>query len=187
MNKLLSIIMIFFLSNANADSLENAKQFVDTNSKKVIEILDSHVDSVARLDNLFFDVMDINWMAQFVVGKHWRSFSDAQKESYLAVYKDYLASIYVSKYKEYNKNKYRIYSVIPMDNKQYLVSTLVDWKSSEDLKIEYRLKEYGSTFKVRDIITADVSLISTQRADFSSFLSANSIDNLISNLKAKIE
>ncbi|AIF81772.1 toluene tolerance transporter [endosymbiont of Acanthamoeba sp. UWC8] len=177
------------IANAAADNNnKKASEFVDTNAKRVIGVLSNTDKNTKKLEliALFLEVTDYEWMAKFVLGRYWSTLSAAEQKEYTDAYKNYLVSIYVPKYEEYNKQTYNIYASTSLGNEQYQVSMNISSPSSKEaVQIEYRLKDYGSTFKIRDIVAEGVSLLATQRADFSTFLSNNNIKDLIDNLKSK--
>ncbi len=192
--KYLILIAIFSLVSAagviaNADDgSKRASDFVDSNAKKVLDILQSSDKASERINliALFLQVMDYEWMAKFAIGRHWEKLLESEQREYLDAYKNYLVSIYVPKYEEYNKQTYRIYASNSLGNGQYQVSMNISSPNSRELiKVEYRLKDYSNNFKIRDIVAEGISLLATQRADFSAFLSNSSIQNLIASLKSK--
>lgn len=184
-----SIIIAFLIwlgvSHTFADEA-GAKAFINDNSNRVLQLLNKSSSPKKELSNLFLEVVDTTWMGQFVLGKHWNNLDTSQKEKFLKAYTNYLLSLYVPKYTSYNKNKFIIYSTNDLGKQVYIISMNITMPQSKStVKVEYRVKDLGGYYKIRDIIAEDVSLISTQRADFSSFLSGNDIDALIADLNAK--
>lgn len=176
------------IAHAADNNNKKASQFVDSNAKRVIEVLNNTDKTAKKLEliALFLEVTDYEWMAKFVLGRYWSTLSEIEQKQYTDAYKNYLVSIYVPKYEEYNKQTYNINASTSLGNEQYQVSMDISSPSSKEaVKIEYRLKDYSNTFKIRDIVAEGISLIATQRADFSTFLSNNNINDLIANLKSK--
>lgn len=187
-----SLILGLSLNNAtiaNAqDNNKGASEFVNTNAKRVIDILNNSDKETKKVNliALFLEVTDYEWMSKFVLGRYWSSLSAKEQKDYLDAYKNYLVSIYVPKYEEYNKQTYKIYASSSLGNDQYQVSMdIYSPGTKEPIKVDYRLKDYGKTFKIRDIVAEGISLLATQRADFSTFMSNNKIENLITSLKSK--
>ena len=174
---------------AEVDPLEKPKNFINTNAQNVLNILKNGESKQAeekRLTEVFLGVVDYNWMAQFTIGKYWNKLSAEQRTQYQEVYKKYLSSIYVSKYTEYNKQTYTLTDAKKMQNDQYMVFMEISSSNMEPLvKVAYRIREYNSTFKIIDIVAENISLINTQRAEFSSFLSRHSLEDLIRDLASK--
>ncbi len=187
---LLAILPLFpnlAMANENADG---AAIFIDSNAKKILSVLTesntSNTDKEKKLISLFLEATDYEWMGKFAIGKYWNTLSEVEQKQYIETYKNYLVSIYVPKYIEYNKQTYNIASSKNVGEGRYIVTMEINSSNSNaPIIVEYNLKDYGKLFKVRDILAEGISLISTQRADFTSFLANNSIESLISNLKSK--
>jgi phospholipid transport system substrate-binding protein len=57
---------------------------------------------------------------------------------------------------------------------------------TRNVKVEYVMHEVGEAFQVRDIITDDVSLVSTYRHEFHKVAKAEGIDGIIARLQEKL-
>ncbi len=190
---LLIICTIIFTFNANiatADSSE-AENFISNTSDKVLKVIESKISTETKskqLEEIFSNVVDIDWMAKFAIAKFWKTMSDVQKEQYLGAYKQYLIKTYVPRFKEYNNQVVKIIAVKDMNNGQYQIMTqIVATKGSEKttLNISYRCKEDNGKFQIRDIVGEDFSLLATQRSEFAAIIEKGGIDKLIKTLLSK--
>lgn len=190
---LLSLLVIFIgcgLAIADSSGSVPAAKFIDDNAKKVISILDIYSTSPqqeqAALSKLLTDLLDYKWMAKYTLGRNWNTISKMDQDKFIQTYKDYLISLYVPKYKEYNRHKYAIIDSRFLGNGEYQVTMFITPQDSQnEFSVKYRLKSNSNTFKIIDISTEEVSLITTQRSEFSSFLANNNINDLINALVAK--
>lgn len=187
------IIVAFFMSHgtaiAYANSVDGATQFVNEVSDKVMGIAssgksDSEKESV--LNNVFFETMDADWIGKFALGKYWSDLNDEQKVNYLRTYRNFLSASYVPLFKKYNGQKISIQEVKNLGNDTYLAVTEIKQPDNKpSVKVEYRLKHTKDGFKVRDIVAEGVSLINTQRSDFSSIINQGGYEALIKKLSDK--
>ena len=187
---LIASLCLFSLgASAYTNSSESARQFIQDNANNVISIADSkQSDSVKfnRLSGIFVSATDINWMSKFALGQYWNGLSDAQKRQYIITYKKYLINSYVPLFRDYNGQRLVIKGVRELRKNQYMVSTKIKGDGDGvDIFVSYRLKFMGGSFKIKDIIAEDVSMISTQRADFSSIMGSQGYNGLINLLKSK--
>lgn len=186
---LVSLIIGLLPQFAMANSDEEAKSFIQDTSSQVISVLESSSSSSekeAKLTSLFVNVMDIDWIGKFSLGKYWTKLSDEEKINYLKVYRKYLISSYVPLFKKYNKQKLIIKSIKPLVNDQYtLITQIKNENDGQSYNVEYRLKYSNDRFKVRDIIAEGVSLLSTQRSEFASIMGQGDINILNEKLMEK--
>lgn len=183
------IISPSFASANNVDKTMKVSAFVQAVSEDVVEILNKNSDATViknKLTDKFQKTVDITWIAKFVVGKHWRTFTKEEQQSYLHNYEKFITASYVPVFKNYNGQKINIVGVKYIGSGYYIVKTsIVKENSSTEYIIEYRVKDLNGLFKVRDIIAEGVSLISTQRSEFSSLLTSQGLSSLNKQLIEK--
>lgn len=187
----LALILLVVLPY-NVCGLETDKKspedFILNTSTKVLALLNSKAPTHEKqkgLSHIFLEVMDVEWIGKFVLGHYWQSLNPEEKNTYLNTYKQYLAYTYVSKLKEFNNQKVVIKSVKDLGNGQYLMATEIEAPDA-NMKVEYRIKENSSGYKIRDIIAEGVSLLNTERSEFGSALNDKDIYALTEQLRAKI-
>ncbi len=143
----------------------------------------------AQLEKIFSDNVDFQWVARFVMGRFWRSATDEQKTRYVAEYKKFLILHYTSRFTDYTSGTFKVTNVRDDSNGEYTVSMQIkgggDQAGNEPVLVDYRVRSEDVGFKIFDVIVEGVSLISTQRSEFSSVLQKNGIDYLIDQLVAK--
>lgn len=185
-------LMLLIALPCNLNCLELDKKspesFILNTSAKVISLLSSKLPSREKHDglcNIFLEVMDVEWIGKFVLGHYWQPLSTEEKRAYLTAYKKYLSNTYVSKLKEFNDQKVIIKNVKKLDDGQYIMSTEIQ-APDNNMKVEYRIKETNAGYKIRDIIAEGISLLNTERTEFSTTLNNKDIYALNDLLQAKI-
>lgn len=139
----------------------------------------------AKLEKIFADNVDIAWVAKFVMGRYWRSATDAQKTRYVAEYKKFLLKHYTSRFSDYSSGSFTITGSKPGEGDgETTVSMQMQSgdKGAEPVLVDYRLRKDGSGYRIFDVIVEGVSMITTQRAEFASVLGQDGIDALIGKL-----
>ncbi len=179
------------INSAKAD-IKSVENFINDTAKLVLNIINSNeVETLKaqKLKQLFQATVDIDWMAKFALARVWRQLNTEQQYNYLNAYRDYLTQSYVSKFREYNGQEFTISLVKALDNNQYIVMTSMvsNSGSNNKLNVSYRCKEYSDgKIKIIDIIGENISLLTTQRSEFSSIIARESIEALIEILKSKV-
>ena len=193
LKKIILILVSFSLAQISiADEFQDIRTFVNGLSSDVINIAanDKTTDSdkYKELAKIFLKTVDINWMARFAIGRHWKNFSDTQKKAYIQAYRRFILSVYIPKFKSYNEQVFKITSISNLPRNQFLVSIDIIPSNKKDpvIKMDYRVRQIKGAFKIRDIIAEKVSLITAQRSDFTSFVTKEGIDQLIKSLHDKV-
>lgn len=140
----------------------------------------------ATLQTLFKANLDFDWVAKFVMGRSWRDATDDQKKRYLAAYTEFLTKNYTSRFEEYTSGSYKITGAKELERGDSMVSMEIESGDGEaPILIDYKIHKVGNGFKVYDIIVEGVSLITSQRSEFSAVINKSGIDGLISQLANK--
>lgn len=167
-----------------------AKAYASGIGDKVLTVMNdaklSNTQKLAQLEALFVDVVDVDWVGRFVLGRHWRGADDGQKQAYLEAYRDFLIKHYTSRFAEYSGETFTIEQTEKRREGEYLVRMNIRRPQGQaPVIVDYMLRENGGSFKVFDIIVEGVSLISTQRSEFDSVVSRNGLDKLTELLEKK--
>lgn len=188
--KFLTVMAFFFAGNNAMASGENARDFVQGIGDKVIAVVTNtslkDAEKETQLTALFVGSVDIDWIGKFVVGRFWRESSHEQQAQYMDLYKKFLISSYVSKFRKYTDQKMTISKFSAEVEGDYLVETSIIDQDGKVYKIDYKIRTSANgSLGIYDIIAEGVSMITTQRSDFASILSRDGMDALIAKLAEK--
>jgi phospholipid transport system substrate-binding protein len=192
---LLTLLLFIIVPDISlaASSKDDAKVFVEELSDKVLKIVksknNSEEDKEKWLTDIFRKSVDSRWMGRFVLGRYFRKATPAQQKRYLKLYTKFLINSYVPRFKTYAGGDFKILGVIPKGDEQYIIQTELtsDSKESPALRVDYRLKNRDNKFYVIDIVGEGISLLTTQRSDFSGLISRKGIPYFLDKLEEKVK
>ena len=174
--------------DGHAASAAKATKFVDGVAGNVLAIVKNDaLDEEAKktkVNRIFGNIVDIPFVAKFVLGKHWRTADAAARKAYMAAYEPFLINNYVSRITKYSGQSYKM-GKARKDNKDYLVRMELLDPNGPNVVMDYRLRPEGKSFKVVDIVIESVSLLTTQRSEFNAVVSKRGLDFLINALEKK--
>jgi phospholipid transport system substrate-binding protein len=188
------ILSVMPLTMAQAQDKEGvcapAAAFIENTSKQVLDIIKKDKqgnETATQLQQLFAEVVEIDWIGKFVIGGHWKMLSEQQKKQYLLQYRSFLLASYVPLFKQYNGQNFDIESVSELTNDQCIVAMKIHETKPQksSYSVSYRLKSVGGKYRVHDIVAEGVSLIATQRSEFGAIISQKGFDTLMNRLNAK--
>lgn len=185
-----AIMMVCGLATASyADDAPKAQVFVDKVASDVLLLVkDEKItieDKKSKLNKVFVDVVDVPYVAKFVLGRHWRTATPAQQQAYLSAYGPFLINNYVARLTKYTGQTFKITGSQAAGDAYIVSMKLLDPKGPPIL-VDYRVRQdAGDVFKVIDIVVEGVSLLATQRSEFNSVVSNNGVDFLIQALQKK--
>jgi phospholipid transport system substrate-binding protein len=186
----LALALSFATSVFAATPAADARTYVDKVAGDALKVLQTQGLSKSqksdKLELMFRDVVDIPYVARFVLGRHWRTASPAQQEAYLKAYEPFLIRNYVGRVVRYSGETYKVTE--SRDTPDGAIVSMVLKSpdgSSPDVVVSYRLSKVEGAFKVVDIIVEGVSLLNTQRSEFNSIVANQGLDYLINALNKK--
>lgn len=172
----------------------DAQHFVEKISGDALTIIESSTlsdeEKYDRLNTLFMNSVDTDWMAKFALSNYWQTFDQSEKNLYLGLYRDFLMYSYVPKFKSYTNQKLSIkkYTLDDKETMAYTVHTeIISPNTNKAIRVHYRVhKNNAGEYRIYDIIGEGVSLITTQRSDFSSLVAREGTDYFLDLLKKRI-
>jgi len=168
---------------------DDAAHYIEGIAKQALATISNSKNSKAQkqaaLDKLFKNSVDIPWVGRFVLGRFWKQATDDQKSRYMREYEKFLISHYTSRFTDYTSGTFTITGTRDDGENEYTVSMELKGskKNDEPVLVDYRVRREGGNFEIFDVIVEGVSLITTQRSEFSAVVSQHDIDYLITQLK----
>ena len=176
---------------AFAASKETASKYVETLGNSAIETLSNKkLDKATKskkIEQLFRENVDISWIGKFVLGRFWRQATDDQKKRYLKEYETFLVRHYATRFTDYTSGSFTITNARDEGDDEFTVSMQIksDEAGGDPILVDYRVRTDKNSFMVFDIIVEGVSMITTQRSEFSSVVTNKGMDYLITQLANK--
>jgi ABC-type transporter MlaC component len=66
-----------------------------------------------------------------------------------------------------------------------LVTTVIARPEAKDVKVGWRVRRHEETLMVLDIVVEDLSMLTTQRSEYSSVIKNHGLDGLMSRLRSQ--
>jgi phospholipid transport system substrate-binding protein len=173
MNKVVSIIIFCFFSFSTFAASDKIGIYVENLLKSTFGVLnDANLNldqKKEKLQALLSKNLDFNYMSKRVLTiGNTNSASQKDLVDFKNVYSQYVILAYSNAVKNYTGQKITVKHVTKNSLGNYIVQTIMTADDgSNPIAIDYQVSEDGDgNFKIQDVITEGVSLLSTQRADF---------------------
>lgn len=175
-------------SVANAGEPSAAKTFIDTTATQVLALVKneslSKAEKQTKIEGIFADKVDINFVAKFVLGKSWRTATPQQQHDYIAAYKPFILKNYAAKLTKYSGQTYTLKNA-RVEGDDTVVTMEINDPDGQKVNVDYKLRN-ESGFKIVDIAVEGVSLLTTQRSEFNGIVENKGVDGLIAALKSQV-
>jgi phospholipid transport system substrate-binding protein len=176
-------------TSANGDE-KKIRDFIQNIGEDIVKITSnkslSKVQIENKMINLVDNIIDPDWISRFVVGKYYKTISDTQKARFSDLYRKYMINTYGPKFRHYHVKKFILLSS-ENQNSFYLVKCeFVQKDSNTPVSVDFRVKNKDGKISVIDLITEGISLIETQRSEFSSAISQGGAEKFLDDLQQKV-
>ena len=155
---------------------------------RILQTLDLTLDQrEAHFRNILRESFDLDFIGRFVLGNHWRQASVDQQSDYLELFGEYVLRTYSSRLGGYAGETLTILVEQPAGSKDVVVRTRIDRPSAPPINADWRVRVTGQRFHIIDIMVEGVSMVLTQRQEFTSLIQRNGVEGLLAMLRARVD
>ncbi len=163
--------------------------FVAAVGQRVVEILDTQgLEPDQRLRHfrdIFVHALDLDTMARRVLARHWRVASDAQRDRYIALFREYVVNMYAVQLGGYSGATFTVLREQSLCDNESLVIARFKRQHGPPLSMNVRVRQMNERFKIVDVTIAGISLIVTKRSEFDAVIRREGVAGLLRRLDEK--
>lgn len=183
-------VLALTLGTAGAAFAGPATDVVKAKQTSLFDLLkQSGPDAQKKIDAIFDDMLDYGALAESSLGSEWAGRSDAEKAEFSGLLKQLVRKAY-----ERNLKKIINFDVEYIDEAAEGNAVMVKTKSKaksadareEPIEIVFKVVQKDGKWKVNDIITEGVSLVSSYRSQFTKIIKKDGFPALIQKMKDKL-
>ena len=190
---IISFLIILFSSVGRVYSIE-PDIFVQSTVNRAAKTLGGNLtknERVEKLKKIASDTVDIDGIGYYTLGTYRKNISDEQLKQYKLLFTQYFLKSFASRLAEYSNPEIEVVSKKKINENYTMVSSiLVSTEQRPEVKIDWRIyTKNPENPLIRDLIIEGLSLVRTQKEEFSSIIRSNDgdINALFSTLKEFIK
>jgi ABC-type transporter MlaC component len=126
--------------------------------------------------------VDLDWVANFILGRHRKNISHLQKKEFVDLYSKYLASSYRPTLSIFKDNNCEFLAEEKQKEHVFLVYTIVPFNNKR-IKTNFRIIEKDGTYTIVDLVIEGISFISAKRTDLNSIITSRGFDGFMEDLR----
>ena len=189
----ISFIIINFTNVSNSYSIE-PDVFVQSTVNRASQVLNDNLSKdqkIKILKSIAAETVDIKGIGMYTLGSYRKTLSENQKKEYDTLFKQYFLKTFSSRLAEYSNPEIEVKFKKELNKNYTMVSSiLIATEQRPEVKIDWRIyTKNPDDLKIRDLIIEGLSLVRTQKEEFSSIIRSNdgNIDALFSDLRKFIK
>ena len=129
---------------------------------------------------------DVDGIGKWALGRYWRKATKGERSEYLVLFEDLIVGTYANRFKNYSNEKLAVYGTTSR-GQVAIVNSHLKQDNQKPIRVDWRVKFPDGKYKIFDIIVEGVSMIQTQRSEFSSVIRRNGgkVSGLLAALRQK--
>ena len=190
---LLIFLIISFLHIAKVHSIE-PDIFVQSTVNRASEALNnkfSKEEKITKLKAIAKETVDIPGIGFYTLGSYRENITNDQKKEYTKLFEQYFLKSFASRLAEYSNPEIEVTAKKKLNKNYTMVSSvLVATEQRPEVKVDWRVyTKNPDNPLIRDLIIEGLSLVRTQKEEFSSIIDSNDgdINALFSTLRKFIK
>tara|TARA_B100000780_G_C20958293_1_gene382381 strand:+ start:169 stop:765 length:597 start_codon:yes stop_codon:yes gene_type:complete len=194
--KILSFIIFLIVSFSSIIKVHSIEPdiFVQSTVNRASEALGDKISKEEKIEKLKViakETVDIVGIGFYTLGSHRKNITDDQKKEYAILFEKYFLKSFASRLAEYSNPEIEVKSKKKLNENYTMVySILISTDQRPAIKVDWRIytKDPNNPM-IRDLIIEGLSLVRTQKEEFSSIIQSNDgdIDALFSTLREFIK
>lgn len=189
---LLAILGVAFVAPGVSSGQDTAAgAFLESLTHDVFTKLDdtslSQTEKERSLRNLFRQNFDVPAISRFVLGKHWRKTSTAERQDFVDAFEEMNTRQFLAMVGEFSEEMFSVVKVREDAAKPSLslVSTKIAQSEGEPISAVWRVRNNDGQYKILDIVVEGVSMAITLRHEYGTVVKTDGVDGLIAIMREK--
>jgi phospholipid transport system substrate-binding protein len=143
---------------------------------------------IAKIEEIVLPRLDSLEFGRRCLGVHWQKLTEAQREEFIALFKDLIEKAYGGMLDRYPEEVRFSYDEERIDGKFAEVHTQVENSTqNKSFSVVYRLQQKEGKWLIYDVVAENVSMVQNYRNQFSRILNKSSYEELAQALRRKIQ
>ncbi len=169
---------------------DDASVFVDNHGNELIEILDLPRDHDRRdkFQTWLDDTFNLEALARLALGPYLGTETPEQSAAYNVAFSRYIVVTYESRFDQFSGYDFNVRRARPMNDSDAIVRTNISGPDGNSYVVDFRVEQYeNGSFQVIDVAVEGLSMLKTQRDEFSAVIQRDGIDGLIASLNERTQ
>lgn len=180
-------------ARASAELENGARSFIESLAKQAVDSLaDQKVprpERIVRFRHMFNDSFAVEVIGRWILGRHWRTATDAERAEYLRLFEDLMVVSYVDRFAEYAGEALKVHRAVTENESTVTIfSEIVRPNGGQPVRVDWRVgRNKAAVYKIVDVVVEGTSMSNTMRSDFTSVINqkGGQVSGLIEVLREK--
>ena len=163
------LLFSFFTAGvpAKANDGEAAKFILSLGERAVSVLRDKENTTFTEREFAFRKILvegfHMTTISRFVLGRHWRSATSAQRGAYNDVFVDFIVRVYASRFDSYNGEQFEILEMVASaaDGDTVVRTRILRPSGAAPIGVDFRVRVIEGSYRVVDVTVEGISMLHT--------------------------
>lgn len=157
-----------------AVAAEDAASFIARTADAVLALARDKSLSQEQLKEQLHVIADRDFdapgIARFVLGRYWRTASDAERQQFVQAFEDYMVQVYASRFRQYSGASFKVVGQRDDGNTTMVTSEINQQSADQPARVIWQVAKTPQGYKITDVSIEGISQALTYRQEFSSVI-----------------
>lgn len=157
-----------------AFAADDAAGFIAQAADAVLNLARDKSLSDAQLKQKIHTIADRDFdaptIARFVLGRYWRTASDADRQQFVQAFEDYMVQVYASRFRQYGGASFKVVGERQDGGTTMVTSEISQRASEQPARVIWQVAKTPQGYKITDVSIEGISQAVTYRQEFSSVI-----------------
>jgi phospholipid transport system substrate-binding protein len=171
------LLLAAFVAPPPALAADDAGSFIAQTADAVLSLArdkslsqQQYKEKLGQIADQDFDVPKI---AQFVLGRYWRSASEPERQQFVQAFRAYMVQVYAERFRQYSGSQFKVTGQHTEGNTTMVTTQIEQPGGKEPAKVIWQIAKAGSGYKISDVSIEGISQALTYRQEFGSVIEQN--------------
>ena len=189
-------LLLFSFSSAGVSASAadgDAEEFIRDLGERAVSVLrDKENTTFAEREFAFRNILvrgfHIKTISRFVLGRYWKTATEAQRRAYDHIFVDFIVRVYASRFDSYNGETFEILKSVESDIEGDLIirTRILRPSGGTPIGVDYRVRVIDGGYRVVDVVVEGISMLHTHRVEFASVINRKGMDGLLDELRNQV-
>lgn len=145
-------------------------------------------ERVAEFRLILMKGFDLPLIGRYALGRHWRRATVDERREFNELFESFIVESYAARLGQYGGETFEVTGARTEDEPDSVVRSEIVQLNGPRVRVDWRVRSVDGAYKVVDVVVEGVSMLITQRDEFSSVIqrSGGQVEGLLDRLRQRV-
>lgn len=181
-----------FAENKDPAEQQKAREFIESFSERAIAVLNNkeltEAETLGEYRSILNEAFALDYIARISLSRHRKKATEAELKEYFDLFPEFILKVNSTRLQKLDTTKIEIDKVTPHAKSDIFIRTKAYNSDNRSIDVDWRVRsDKNGNVRIIDVKIEGISLVATQRDDFTARISSSGISGLNQYMKDIID